>query len=256
MRKITLALTVALLLLGLTANATLAQEANQLQLGLRRDFGYGLGSDIQGTFTVSVTNPPANLSKVDFYLDTTLLGEVTQAPFSLQFNTDSYALGNHSLSAKGFTTAGTEMSSTVIPVNFVPASSATNAIIKIIVPIVGLVVLMIIISYALPLILNKGKISSLPLGAERNYGIGGGAICPKCHRPFPLRMWFVNMGPGKLDRCPYCGKWSYVRRSSLTELRAAEQAELEQARPETPIVGESEADKTKKELDDSRYQDL
>jgi hypothetical protein len=256
MKKTSLILTIALLLTGLTTSITNAQTTNQLQVELRRDFGYALGGDIQGLFTISVNNPPSDLVKVDFYIDSTLLGEVTKSPFRLQFNTDSYPLGNHSLSAKGFTTAGTEVNSNVIQANFVPASSATGAVLRIVLPIVGLLILMLIVALVLPLLQNKGKPSSIPLGAQRNYGIGGGAICPKCGRPFPIRLWFINLGTGKLDRCPYCGKWSYVHRSSVEELRAAEQAELDQARPETPIMGESEADKTKKELDDSRYQDL
>jgi DNA-directed RNA polymerase subunit RPC12/RpoP len=245
------------LLLGLTISSVSAQTSDQLQLGMSRDFGYGgFGNDIQGLFTIKVKNPPANLAKVDFYIDTTLMGEVTQTPFSLQFNTDSYPLGNHSLSARGFTTDGTEISSTIIQANFVPASAGTSMILKIVLPIVGLLVVIGVLSLALPLILNKGKLSALPLGAQRNYGIGGGTICPKCERPFPLRLWFINLGASKIDRCPYCGKWSMVRPRPLAELRAAEQAEISSSQPIAPVVGETDAEKLKKELDDSRYQDV
>jgi DNA-directed RNA polymerase subunit RPC12/RpoP len=256
MKKILTGLIITGLLLTLTASLAYAQATNQLQLGLRRDFGYGLGGDIQGLFTVSVKNPPANLAKVDFLLDTTLLGEVTKAPFSLQFNTDSYPLGNHSLSAKGFTTDGTEISSNVIQVNFVPSSMASGAILRIVLPIVGLLGLMVIVALALPILQNKGKLSNLPLGVQRNYGIGGGAICPKCGRPFPLRLWFINLGMSKIDRCPYCGKWSLLRPRPLDELRSAEQAELAQAQPIVATSHETEAEKLKKELDDSRFQDM
>jgi hypothetical protein len=257
MRKLPLILLCVALLTGLTAATVYAQSTGQLQLGLSRDFGYGgFGNDIQGLFTIKVNNPPADLAKVEFYIDTTLMGEDIQAPFNLQFNTDSYTLGVHKLSAIGYLTDGAQISSNVIQVQFVPAGAATGTVLKIVVPIVGLVVLVIVISYALPLILNKGKLSTVPPGTQRNYGIGGGAICPKCGRPFPLRMWFINMGPGKLDRCPYCGKWSYVHRSSLAELRAAEQAELAQAEPTDTTKRETEAEKLKKELDDSRFQDM
>ncbi len=257
MKKIPIILLIICLISGLSANLAFAQSTTQLQLSMSRDFGYGgFGNDIQGLFTLRINNPPAILNKVDFYIDSTLMGEDTQAPFSLQFNTDSYPLGAHTLSATGYTTDGTEIKSNTIQAQFVPASAAGTAILRIVVPIIGLVVLMIILSFALPLILNKGKLSALPLGAQRKYGVGGGAICPKCGRPFPLRLWYINLGASKIDRCPFCGKWSLVRPSSLADLRAAEAAELAQAQPETIIAGESDAEKMKKELDDSRYQDL
>jgi hypothetical protein len=41
----------------------------------------------------------------------------------------------------------------------------------------------------------------------------------------------------------------------MAELRAAEAAELVNAQQEVPIEGESEAEKLKKQLDDSRFQD-
>lgn len=257
MKKISMVLVISCLLIGLTASGVFAQSTNQLQLGLSRDFGYGgFGNDIQGLFSVKVKSPPTNLARVEFYIDTTLMGEDTQPPFSLQFNTDTYPLGVHSLSAKGFTTDGTEFSSNIIQANFVPASAGSQAALKIVIPIIGLVVIMIIVAFALPLILNKGKLSALPLGTQRSYGIGGGAVCPKCERPFPLRLWFFNLGLSKIDRCPFCGKWSFVRPRSLAELRAAEAAELARAQPETPIIGETEAEKLKKELDDSRFQNM
>lgn len=257
MKKLPFIILITCLLIGLTTTVGWAQTSSPLELGLSRDFGYGgFGGDIQGLFTVKVKNPPANLTKVEFFIDSTLMGEDTQAPFSLQFNTDSYDLGTHSLAAIGFTTDGTEIKSNTIQATFVPASAATGTILKIVLPIVGLLVLMVVVAVGLPLVLNKGKLSSLPLGAQRNYGIGGGGICPKCGRPFPLRLWFINLGASKIDRCPYCGKWSFIRPRPLSELRAAEAAELARAQPETPIVGETEQEKLQKEIDQSRYQDM
>lgn len=257
MNKLLRIFLITCLLIVLTTSAAFAQSTNQLELGLSRDFGYGgFGNDIQGLFTMKIKNPPGNLSKVEFFIDSKLMGEDTQAPFSLQFNTDSYTLGLHDLAAKGYSSDGTTISSNIIKANFVPASAGSQAIVKVVVPIIGLVVIMILISFGLPLILNKGKLSALPLGAQRSYGIGGGAVCPKCGRPFPLRLWFINLGLSKIDRCPYCGKWSFVRPRSLADLRAAEAAEITQAQPETPITGETEGEKLKKELDDSKYQNM
>jgi len=256
MKKILSIIVVVFLMTMLTVSYALAQSADQLELGLSKDFGYGgFGNDIQGLFSIKIHNPPASLVRVVFLIDTTTIGEDTQPPFSLQFNTDSYSLGEHTLSAMGYTSDGNEINSNVIQAKFVPANAATGGIVKIVLPIVGLVLLIGAISVFLPLVLSKGKLSSQPLGAQRNYGVGGGAVCPKCGRPFPLRLWWINLGLSKIDRCPYCGKWSLVRPRSLAELRAAEAAELSAVQAGTPITGESEAEKLKRELDDSRYHD-
>jgi len=82
----------------------------------------------------------------------------------------------------------------------------------------------------------------------------GGAICPKCQRPFAIHLYGINLGLGKFDRCPYCGKWSVVRRTSLQNLRAAEEAELARAQEADRIPGMSEEEKLKKQLEDSKFQ--
>ncbi len=257
MKKLISILLVSIMLSMFTASLAYAQSSNQLQLGMSRDFGYGgFGGDIQGIFTIKIINPPANLSRVVFYLDSTVMGEVTAPPFSLQFNTDSYSLGNHTLSAVGYTSDGTQLTSDKLERQFVPASAAGSTIVKIVVPIVGLLIVAALLAVFIPLLLNRGKTSSIQPGTPRNYGIGGGAICPKCGRPFPIRLWFINLGLSKIDRCPYCGKWSLVRQRSLAELRAAEAAELAQSQATPNIAGETEADKLKKDLDDSRYQNF
>jgi hypothetical protein len=257
MKKISSVLLAFLVLIITITTQASAQSTGELELGLSRDFGYaGFGNDIQGLFTMKIKNPPDNLVKVEFMIDSTSMGEDTQPPFNLQFNTDSYPLGNHTLSTIGYTTDGSTLNSNNIQVQFVPAGSGMNAVVKILVPVFSLIVLMTVIAVFLPLLLSKGKFSSLPLGTPRKYGIGGGAICPKCSRPFPLRLWWINVGFKKIDRCPFCGKWSFVRPGSPAELRAAEAAELAKAQPESPIPGEAESDKLKKDLDDSRFQNM
>lgn len=256
MKKLFSILVVLILLIIATTNYATAQSANELELGLRRDFGYGgFNNDIQGVFTLKINNPPDNLAKAVFMIDSTPMGEDTTQPFSLQFNTDSYPLGAHSLSALGYTSDNVELNSNVIQVQFVAAGTGTQSILKIIVPIILLMVVIALISVFVPLVLSKGKISATPLGTPRKYGFGGGAICPRCNRPFQLRLWWINLGANKIDRCPYCGKWSFVRPRSISDLRAAEAAELASAQSGTAIAGESEAEKLMKQLDDSRYQD-
>jgi DNA-directed RNA polymerase subunit RPC12/RpoP len=255
MKKVISIILIFGMLTAVTVSLAYAQSADQLQLGLSRDFGYGgFGNDIQGLFSAKINNPPVNLTRVEFFIDSTSMGEDTTPPFSLQFNTDSYPLGAHTLSAVGYTSDGRKIDSNKIQSQFVPASAGTQTILKVVVPIFGLILLMVIIASVIPLVLNRGKLSSLPLGAKRNYGIGGGAICPKCGRPFPIRLWMFHIGFNKIDRCPYCGKWSLVRPRSLADLRDAEAAELSQEQPGITVTGETDAEKLKKEMDDSRFQ--
>jgi DNA-directed RNA polymerase subunit RPC12/RpoP len=257
MKKLFSIILIFFVLTMITTNYANAQSTNELQLGLSRDFGYGgFGNDIQGLFSMKIKNPSENITRVEFFIDTISIGEVTQPPFSLQFNTDSYPLGVHTLSAIGYLSDGTEITSNKIQAQFVPAGAATSSIGKILGLVIGVLVLAALISIGIPLLLNKGKLSNLPLGAPRNYGIGGGAVCPKCGRPFPLRLWWINLGFNKFDRCPYCGKWSFVRPRSLSDLHAAEEAEVSQAQPGSTIAGETEAEKLKKEMDDSRFQNM
>jgi hypothetical protein len=201
-------------------------------------------------FSMRVTGP-ADLARVEFYIDNTKIGEVTQAPFNLQFNTDDYLLGNHQLSAVGYSTSGQEYRSNVIPANFVPKQST----LKFILPVLGVIVAAVLLSTLVPLLAQRGKHLNLPLGAERKYSAGGGGICPKCQRPFALPLFSAHLGLSNLASCPFCGKWSLVRVESIGKLREAEKAELEQAKTGEQIVGETEEEKLKKELDDSKYKE-
>jgi hypothetical protein len=257
MKKVFLLLLALGLFTTLGVSLASAQAEQQLVLKLNRDFGYGgFGNDIQGLFTAKISNPPENLTRVEFYIDGNLMGEDAEAPYALQFNTDSYPNGLHTLSAVGYTSDGTQIQSNEIQVQFVPAGAGMTSVFRIIIPIIILFVVIGLIAVFLPLVLSKGKLASTPLGEPRKYGIGGGAICPKCNRPFPLRLWWINLGTGKIDRCPYCGKWSMVHPRSINDLRAAEAVELARAEAGQGITGESEEDKLKKDLDESRYQDV
>ena len=252
MKKYQIALFIAVIVCLLTASFAYAQ-AEKLTLKMSRDFGYGgLNGDIQGLFSMKVTGP-ADLARVAFYIDSTEIGEVTQAPFNLQFNTDNYPVGQHELYAVGYSSSGQQYSSNVVNVNFVPASESTKAALQIVVPVLVIVFGAILLAVVIPLVMGRGKIKELPLGAERKYGLAGG-ICPKCHRPFALPLFSMNLGLSKFTRCPYCGKWSAVRTQPLAKLREAEQAELEWGRGE--VTEETDEEKLHKNLDDSRYQGL
>lgn len=246
---------ITLLIFGI-ASRVQAQSGNDLTLSLSRDFGYSSGTGkIQGTFSMKIKGPE-NLARVDFLIDGKPIGQVAQPPFNLQFKTGDFSLGVHTISAVGFTSSGQELHSNQVKAEFVSASQGWQAAMKIAIPIVGVALLAVLLSFVGPLLLNRGKKSNVPLGSQQNYGIFGGTICPKCGRPFSVHVWGVNLMVGKLDRCPHCGKWSIVRRYPISALREAEAAELEDAKDRGQVPSLSEEEKLRKELDDSRFGDL
>ncbi len=235
--------------------AALAQGEETLSLRLSRDFGYSSGSgDIQGNFSMKATGPD-DLARVEFYIDETMIADDSEAPFRVAFTTDSYPQGIHTMAAVGYTSDGRELRSNEIRANFVSAADSQDAMKKIMIPMLGLVFGIMVISFAASFITGR-KLKALPPGTPRKYGFAGGAICPRCQRPFPLRVLGMNMLAGKLDRCPYCGKWGIHRSRSLDDLRAAEAAEIERDKAEGTLPEESEEEKLRKQLDSSRYQGL
>lgn len=234
----------------------LVQAQAELSLRLSKDFGYSSGTGkIQGTFSMKASGPD-NLSRVVFYIDGKQIGEVSQSPFNLQFNTDNYAQGIHTLSATGYTNDGAQLQSNAIKAEFISASEGWQSALKIAIPIIVLAFGAMLLSALVPALTGRGKKSSLPLGAPRNYGALGGAICPKCGRPYSRHIWGMNLVVGKLDRCPYCGKWSIARRATPQELKMAEEAELQMAQNESQVPTQSEEERLRKELDNSRYRDI
>jgi hypothetical protein len=231
MKRIVSAFASALLAALLLAPAVLAQE-EALTMTLSRDWGYGgFGGDIQGTFSFHVRGP-SDLTRVEFYIDELKIGEDAQAPFDLQFITDNYPLGAHELYAIGYTAGGKTLRSNSAHPIFVSPSEGGQAALKIVIPLVavifGAMALAAVVSF-----LTGRKAARLEPGARRSYTFGGG-ICPKCRRPFGFHLWGPNVLIGKFDRCPYCGRWGVVRLASPSQLRAAEEAELESTAGRVP----------------------
>jgi hypothetical protein len=86
-------------------------------------------------------------------------------------------------------------------------------------------------------------------GEVRNYGLGGGAVCKRCGRPYALNFFSPHLFFHKLARCPHCGKWTLARPSSQEALRAAEQAEVG-AQPAAPR--ETAEEILRRQIEDSR----
>ncbi|MCP4426230.1 MAG: hypothetical protein GY803_17200, partial [Chloroflexi bacterium] len=114
-------------LLLIFANSAWAQEeTNALSLRLRRDFGFGMGANIQGTFSYRVSGFD-DLERVVFLLDGEEIGADDEAPFRLQFRTENYALGMHTMSARGYASDGRILQSNIIQRQFVAGSDSTKA---------------------------------------------------------------------------------------------------------------------------------
>jgi hypothetical protein len=249
LRSVVLASIVCLLSVGLA----LAQSEAELKLGLNRDFGFGGFGEIQGLFTMKVSGTD-DLVRVDFRMDDVFIGEVIEPPFRLQFHTDNFAPGPHTLSAVGYTSSGAELRSTEIRPQFLSKEAAGKATTKVIVPVVVLVVA-ITLAGTVGTLLASRRQGAVPLGQPRTYGMAGGTICSRCGRPYALSTLGMNLGVGKLAVCPHCGKWAVARAMPLDALRAAEAAE--KARGEgVPLVEGPGAEETlRKAIEESRYQD-
>jgi len=242
-----------LVLVMVVAAPARAQSEGEIKLSLNRDFGYGGFGEVQGLFSMKASGPEG-LERVVFQIDGETIGEASQAPFKIQFHTDSYPPGLRALTAVGYTADGQTLRSNEIRITFLSKEEAGKATTKVIGPAVGLIVLILGVMAVATVIASRRR-GKVPLGQPRNYGPFGGTICPKCGRPFALSLLGLNLGLGKFTACPHCGKWSVVRRVPLDGLRAAEEAELARADGAAP-EGSSGEEGLRKAIDDSRYQDL
>lgn len=249
---------VFLVLLAILGSVTpvRAQAVEELEFSVSRDFGSSDGiGNIQGTFSMKVTGP-SNLVKVQFYMDNTMIAEDTEPPFKVQFVTDHYAPGKHTLHAIGYTSDGSELRTREKTFNYMTAKESWQRGLNIILPILGLVLIWKLLSAGIPTLSRGPKKGDLLPPGKQNYGFIGGTICPRCAHPFALNLFSPNLLVGKLVRCPNCGKWFIGRRASTDDLRFAEEAAWRQAHRVPRVSEMKEDEKTRKGLDDSKYQDM
>jgi DNA-directed RNA polymerase subunit RPC12/RpoP len=242
----------ALVVCAMLASVAYAQ-AETLTLDIAKSWGYAWRGEMQGAFTLKVSGPP-DLDRVTFLLDGAPLAEVAAPPFTLLFTTDSYPLGSHVLSAGGVTTGGQELRAADVTVTFVGADRGIQIALRIGGPILVVVLGFVAITAVLSVVGDRRR---QPTGGTTpNYGRMGGAVCPKCGRPFALRLLSLNLMTRRYDRCPHCGAWSLVRTSSPAELRAAE-APASGAADGTSVASSSNDNESelRHALEESRYVD-
>lgn len=229
-------------------------QSNDYAVHLRRNFGYGGGSNIRGTFTISLLGEEESVESVTFLIDDEPMATVSEAPFNFKFQTDDYGFGPHRLWAQVTLDNGQVVETPSIQYNFVSPSTEREHVITIVGGVVGAIIVALLLVAGLQSLFIKGKQPGThEPGSPRNYGLLGGTICPKCQRPFPRHIWGMNLIVGRLDRCENCGKWVMTVRATPTALRLAEEAELEaQKRDQEPPNVKPEI---KNDLDETKYLD-
>ncbi|UYN90758.1 MAG: hypothetical protein KIT08_05850 [Anaerolineales bacterium] len=239
-----LALIFAATALFLVVTPARAQETG-LILSMSRDFGYaGFGSDIEGLFSLRASGP-SDLQRVDFYIEDELIGSVAEEPYRVQFTTKDYEPGERTMYALGYLSDGSQLRSNEFTRIFLSAEQARGKMLELVFPILGIVLVVTLVTTVVPALFGRGK----PVRGK--YGMSGGAVCPKCDLPFPLRFFSFNMGARKFERCPHCGKWSMVRRASKEDLAAAEARWAALDAPGQPAPRDSRQDE---QIDNSRYE--
>jgi hypothetical protein len=216
-----------------------AQEPSLL-LRIRRDFGYGgFNNDIEGIFSLHAEGPD-DLERVDFYIDDILIGWDAETPFRVQFSTGDYAPGEHHMHAIGFTYGGAQLASNEIVRLFLTDEEARGKVGNFVLPLLGILAAIMILTVAVLALFIRRKPE---LG---RYGFSGGAVCPNCGVSFARNLFALHLGGRHLERCPHCGKWSWVRRASAEELRAAD---VRWRYEGGEIKGESGKERLKRQID-------
>ncbi len=223
-----------------------AAQDDALTLYVRRNFGYGGGDQIQGNFRLEVDGP-SDLVAVTYLIDGRTLATAREAPFRIDFETDSYPHGWHDLSAVGERGDGSSLTSATRRFEFVSAEVGWQAAGRIGGLALGGVAIVMVIVIGLQVWLASRDRKA----GRKGYGFLGGTVCPKCGRPFGMHIWGLNALGGKYDRCDHCGKWSFVSRASPAALEAAEAA----LAPTNPTSTASAADRLERQIDETRYID-
>jgi len=251
-KKLFLSLFITICIILALPHAILAQDTDY-RISLRRDFGYGNGMDIRGTFSIRLVGEATPVEQVAFLIDGQPMGTILEAPYRLQFHTDDYDLGLHSLIAEVTLLDGTTLQTEAIQANFVSADQEGKFVTTILVGIFGVIILSFIIMAVVQTFVFKKK-KGQKTAQKGQYGLLGGTICPKCGKPFPRHIWGINLVVGRLDRCEHCGKWVMTTRASPDALQAAEA--LIEENPTQPQKAKIPPEQTlEQRLEDSKYID-
>ncbi len=113
--------------------------------------------------------------------------------------------------------------------------------------VLAAIVVLIVVGRRLLLVSGRKQTAGAP-----EYGLAGGAICPRCKRAFARDALSPNLLVGKLCRCPHCGKWSILPRATPAALAEAEAANRAAPEPAAPTLTEEE--RLRRQIDASKYE--
>lgn len=252
---------IVFLLGACTADITPATQAAEsvvetpaYALNVHRNFGYGGGDEIKGNFGMAITGDQSEVDFVTYLIDGETMEVVNTPPFELIFETTDFPYGQHDLSAKITLIDGSEVETGVRTFIFATAEQEQAAVKEITIPLLTAVLVAAFLGIFIQMLITrkKGRTPVEP-GTPRDYGISGGAVCPKCQRPFALHVFSPHLLIYKFERCENCGRWVLVRRATAEELRAAEQEEIRNAKAAIPHEDQVEEKKEKDKIDDSKY---
>ncbi len=244
-----------ILALAMSVSPVFAQQ-EEFRLGVTKSFGYSSGDQIRGTMKIYIIGTAASIKSVQYFIDGTQIGTGTAPSFDLSFQTTDYTTGYHDLSATVQTQDGRTVTVATRKFNFVTSQEEVSGVGRFLLPVLGIIVVVMVIAVGSQVLLFRKKFINMPPGTPRNYGIRGGAICPRCKRPYPIHWWALNAGiRTKFDRCDFCGKWAVVGPKPIQELRAAEQAEMQVTEGSGTVIEKSEEEKLKEMIDKSKYSD-
>ena len=247
MKKKILTLLFTAFLLGLLALPVCAQDA-PYSLRLRRDWGTGLGSRIQGRFTLSISGDENAIQTVRYTLDGQEMASLDQAPFRFSFDTGTYAAGNHELAAQLMLKDGSSSSTAPLRVEFLAGDEARKVIISILLPIIA-----ISLGASLVSVLVQSASARKAKAAGLQTTLARPSVCKHCGQAFsrPL-IGGINLLTGKYTPCPHCGKWQIAKPASPAEVQEALEAQA--AARENPVKADPQAAE-REAIDDSKYMD-
>jgi hypothetical protein len=231
-----------------TLPAQAQEDEPSLRFGLNKIFGYAMGSDIQGSFSLNVHNDE-DFSRVVLLVDGQQVQVDNEAPFQIRFSTSDFSPDVHTIQLRGTTLEGDEVASQELVLTFLSSEQARTQAVDFIVPLLAVILAIMVLSSVLPALLGRGRRAFQP----GSYGPAGGAVCSRCALPFGRSLFSANLLVGKLERCPHCGKWGLVRRASSIDLEAAE-ARFATTDSEGGVRLEDEQEHLRRMLDESRYE--
>lgn len=237
--------------LALSYTAVLAQES-PFSLRIMRDWGYGNGTDINGRMSLSIKGEQALIQQVTFLMDGEVMATVTAEPFKVQFDTNTYEPGVHRMTAEVKTTSGETYSTNALVSNFLEKGETNQNMFKMLVLVGGIAVLSIGIQFFMQK--NTNQNPKYDENGRVQYGVFGGAVCPRCAQPFSRSFLGINLVGVRLERCPHCGKLVAARRASPDQLEMAERRSCPEIVEQASV--KSDAEKKQEDYDDSKYTDL